>query len=397
MNSNAVNVKVIFFKTFLLTILHAYSQPIGDYNWNSTPYFLDDFNTINRTWVNFFDQPLGKWKCFFYESGVTHGNNEKQVYQPQNAIFDTNNGYMLLKSQFMGNTPLSCNQYLIPIGYMCDSNHNTLFYKSGAIESLNPEFIKYGYFEIKCKLPVHKGAFPAFWLWGGSSNYTEEIDIFEYSWLFTDSIYEKVPFSVPYGSSRIFTSGFYYGNNLPVYDLPSCSYARSFYLIPSNEPDLTSWNTFALEWSPRRLVWYFNNKIVNEYHGDSVPHRPMLLKTNYALDKYSYEMNGSIPFSNGLPDTMCIDYIRVFKLKCNCNENAVIQNNTQLQNFNYAVKKSIEVNGLGGEVALPSNARTTFRATDFISINQNFFCTFRLRIRTNNASMSRIKIKSIYI
>ncbi|MBR4155708.1 MAG: hypothetical protein IKU01_03265 [Bacteroidales bacterium] len=38
-------------------------------------------------------------------------------------------------------------------------------------------------FGIRCKLLVHQGAFPAFWLWDSKTGeYYEEIDIFEYTW-----------------------------------------------------------------------------------------------------------------------------------------------------------------------------------------------------------------------
>jgi len=53
---------------------------------------------------------------------------------------------------------------------------------------MSKETFKYGYFEIRCKLPkpvspkTNKGKGPNFWLWASNSRVTwSEIDIFEFN------------------------------------------------------------------------------------------------------------------------------------------------------------------------------------------------------------------------
>jgi hypothetical protein len=345
------------------------AQIVGDNNWNATPYFIDDFNVSGRYWgTNWFDYPLLKWRGHSVDSGVTHGNCEHQVYQKENCVFNNVNQTMDLTSQYVGG-PMDCVDFTLPPGgYSCPTDTAGLYYFSGEIDVLKYEEyvynVKYGYFEIKCKLPVHRGAFPAFWLYRAGADYYEEIDIFEYAWGVT-----LLPGSPYFGNPRMFTSGLYYDD----YITPSTlSLARDNYVIPAIEPDLTAMNTFACEWTPGRIVWYFNNQIVNEYYGQYVPSHHMVLKANYALDNYIWN-DGSV-FSDGFPYKMEIDYIKVHKLKCDCDENATIINNTQLYNFDYGVKESISIGYSKVQITVPASTKLVFRATDYIEITQSFEC-----------------------
>ena len=131
--------------------------------------------------------------------------------------------------------------YVDPIGiYDTPCNfyevYNDKYFLSGAItvkdpSSMNHRDFSYGYFEIECKLPVHAGAFPAFWLYGhdelGVPGSYREIDIFEWEWHINPSsrstngqIYYRVP------------------GDHPVY-------GQFFHTLPSSEPDLTTYHTFG--------------------------------------------------------------------------------------------------------------------------------------------------------
>jgi len=255
-------------------------------------------------------------------------------------------------------------------------NASDIIFFSGEIDVLNSNDqpsgqFKFGYFEIKCKLPVHKGAFPAFWMWGGSlahggvPGWEEEIDIFEYAYGVT--LVEESP---AIGSPKIFTTGIWYNNTCVSNE--AIGYARNYPVIPENEPDLTEWNTFACEWSPGRVIWYFNNKVVNEHYGFAVPNNPMWLKTNYALDNFVISGEPPLPTQDWCPDEMTVDYIKVYKLKCDCNNTASITNNTELTAYDYKVKKSLSIGSLGNNITIPSSSKVVFRATDFIEITQNF-------------------------
>ena len=168
-----------------------------------------------------------------------------------------------------------------------------------------------GYFEIRCKLPTHKGAFPAFWLQHSSDvkgkKFYEEIDIFEYSWWITSP--EGPNRNTPgIGSKRCYTCGLYHNDTDNTYR--DNSYGRVYPTIPTNSTDLDEYHTFACEWMPDHVIWYFDGIVMNEYHEkENIPQRPMYLKVNYAID--SYYRHGGTKWTG--TDEMVIDYIKVYQ------------------------------------------------------------------------------------
>jgi hypothetical protein len=363
--------KILYICLMLIFTLYieTSAQILGDNNWNATPLFIDNFNVSGRSWqANWVDIPNARWRAYSRDAGVIHGDNEHQVYQKENCVFNDTDETMELWATYVGG-PMNCT-YPVPPGYSCDPNHPSLYYYSGEIDALGyPElnvdynYFTYGYFEIRCKLPVHRGAFPAFWLWGGGDHY-EEIDIFEYSWQFTGE--ESDP---DFGSPRIFTTGLYFNDNENIGGW-QYSYARNFPEVPIGDPDLSEWHTLSCEWSPERVIWYFDGDIVNEHFGATVPYRPMTLKANYALD--DEVLDEGIPRTAYFPDKMTIGYIKVHKLKCDCVNPATIPDTPTLTAFTYEVKQSISIGSSGNTVTVPNSTKVVFRATDYIEITQNF-------------------------
>lgn len=342
-----------------------------DNNWE---LITDEQFNGNRGWNrNFVEEHLDNpnrnpiWRCFIDEwnSGVTRGYKEHQVFQRSQCIFNSAvnplDGRMDIIAEHISDTNLECGDYeLLPPSswhhYHCDSLHPSLFYFSGNIETI--EEILYGYFEVRCKLPVHRGAFPAFWLWGGGEGY-EEIDIFEYSRTWDTE-----------GTSKRFTTGFY--KRLEEDTIGYDSFARVYHTIPAAEQDLSEWNIFACEWLPNRIIWYLNGEVINQYSGDEVPSHPMTLKINYSIDNYALNNdNPPIPVWKGT-DTLSIDYIRVYKLRDNCDTDVIIESTEQLVNYEGGHKKSIFIGSDGNSIVVPSNFNLTLRASESITIDGTF-------------------------
>jgi len=251
--------------------------------------------------------------------------------------------------------PLQCGDYDIPPGKNCDSNHQTLFYTSGKIET-DVKYL-YGYFEIKCSLPIHEGAFPAFWLYGEGANYYNEIDIFEYSW------------GIPNTNNkyRQFTCGIFCDNYHPV----MVSHARENPILSESFADLRQPHVFACEWMPDRVTWYVDGIIVNECTVyDEIPHHEMALKINYAIDNFAVPHQTNIPiWFKG--DVMTIDYIKVYRLKSDCDTDILISNAQDLMNYQSSVKRSIAIEP-SSEFAVPVNTNVTMMAVDSIIIKSGF-------------------------
>ena len=237
--------------------------------------FEDVFNTSGRTWdANSYIESEGNWRAHF-KGSITHGANEHQAYQRSQAVFDENNEMLLLIADYVSDTDLECDDLEHPNGTTCkiDSSYS-IRYLSGAIQSIDPSFL-YGYFEIRCKLPVHQGAFPAFWLFSACNKsdcedpYYEELDIFEYSWNFTDSVKYGKTEAMYVGDNRCFTSGLYIndtGNAVSWRDAAARKYPR----ISDDKPGVEQWNTWGCLWMPDKVEWYVNGEMINSYYDDLI-------------------------------------------------------------------------------------------------------------------------------
>lgn len=347
--------KFAYLCTMMLLSLNMTAQ-IDPYDHNWDTLLLDHFtsNTWN-TWQQWsISHPVGFYKAFIPEwpSGVSRGAAEHQVYQRENCVFD-NNGGMRLVSVYEGgvnNLPLTCGNYDIPPGKTCDTSHHTLYYSSGKIES-GDKYL-YGYFEIRCSLPIHKGAFPAFWLYGQGTNYYNEIDIFEYSWGCSGSNHYKQ-----------FTCGILCNNTSVSMD----HYARSYPILPAESADLRYPHTFACEWLPERVTWYVDGVVVNEFTDyEHIPHHEMSFKINYAIDNFSFSSQTSQPdWFDG--DVMTIDYIKV--LKADCNTDLLICNIQDVIKYQKTFKKTITIQP-ANEFVIPENINLNMRAVDSIVIDK---------------------------
>lgn len=353
-----------------------------DMNWE--PVLIDDFDQPNRQFNNTFQEPSGKWISYahsLWPSGVTK-IPLLHIYQWNKCQIDASNGVINLNSNYIRSTPVSCNEqpnyYILPpntfgMNYHCDDENNELYYYSGMIESLPTNKFRYGYFEIKCKLPVHRGAFPAFWLWDAKTDeYYEEIDIFEFSWEFEDPL---APWQInsPFrgaGYPYSYSTGLFY-NDTSAYYGGDILLSR---VIPTLTDSVSNWHTFACEWLPDHVIWYCDGKIVNEYHNrESIPRHAMALKVNYAIDRYALSGYSH----NGIPDwqengCMVIDHINVYQLKWDCSTDEVITNQSELEHFDYAVKNSITIAPANQTVEVGNTDKVTFRATDSFQISNPF-------------------------
>ena len=272
-----------------------------------------------------------------WKSGVSRSLKEHHVYQRENCQFGNNDNTMTFVSIYKGGAdtiPLQCGEYDIPPQFTCDTSHHTLYYTTGKIES-DVKYL-YGYFEIKCSLPIHAGSFPAFWLFGGRNitgdSYYNEIDIFEYSNGTAQDYY------------RQFSCGIYCDNDEIPDSLKFISYARVRPTLPNTSQDLRHPHVFGCEWLPDRVTWYVDGNIVNEYTiRDSIPHHPMALKVNYAINNYAVPDCG--PYKDKAiwfdGDIMTIDYLKVYQLRTDCSSSISIDTINDLVNFSPSVKESI--------------------------------------------------------
>ena len=371
--------KFIYLCGMMLLSLNMMAQiDLNDRNWDWNHAFQDEFVT-SRSWdtIDWYSVPDSVWRGFPGQH-VTHGN-ETQIYQYDHCIFDTENGWMRLVSEYDYDSLIPHHLYHLPRVAHGEfpnefNKYDTLYYFSGEIDVISRKF-RYGYFEIRCKLPQHKGTFPAFWLHSSNKNspdrYYEEIDIFEHSRNLMHS-YSGNP-SIPpiQDTARVFTTGLYQ-NLTGLYPDSTESFARNYPLVPKISNNLSDWHTFSCEWMPDHVLWYLDGNLVNSFFDKNhIPCHEMTLKTNYAIDRFSVDHNTGQPLWFG-SDEMVIDYILVYQLLWNCNTEETITSQTDLDTFNYAVKKSISITSTAGQPIVDSGDKVTFRVTDTFEVTGPF-------------------------
>ena len=367
--------KLIYLWALLLFNISLMAQIHSENMWDI--YFNEDFNGFDRGWGDdYLDKQQGNpsyqpiWRAYYHEyypSGITLNLHQHHIFQRSQCIFNDginySDGIFRIAAKRIDNTTntsAECGDYELPkwegSGHDCDHDHHFLYFYSGAIETIEP--FLYGYFEIRCKTPVHRGAFPAFWLWGNGRRY-EEIDIFEYMWNIT--IPQNDHPSPELGYRHVFNKGMYFdvdaqGNRK--------LFAHKIVRFPETQPDMNQWHTFGMEWLPGRVVWYFDDEVVNEfYESENIPYGPMTLKANYSLDNWSlvHQWDSSAAPIAFEGDTMMIDYIRVYHLNTACDEDVVITNPLQLDTIQ-TMKHSLSFSPLNGSIIMPTTLNKTLRA-----------------------------------
>ena len=375
--------KIAYIYYLLMVIrMDIVAQINGDYSWESQPFFYDDFSGTRRGWgSNFIETQQGNfnftphWRCYYeqWDSGVTLDNNQHHIFQRSQCQFNAAESTLNILAEFVDENPIQCGSYEMPCPSWhcnnCDPLHQWLYYYSGCLETL--EDFRYGYFEIRCKMPVHQGAFPAFWLWGKENGRYEEIDMFEYMWNITKPSYN--PQSPFLGYPFVYDTGIWYRGEQ---EADRTRYASEKVYLSTNGDDLTGWHVYGCEWSPGVVVWYCDGEIVNEFHdSEHVPHGYMNLITNYSINNWALKFHN---FYNSDPDwresdSLVVDYIKVVKLKpADCNTDLGITSLPQFLNYDYRQKHSITIGDGLHDLVVPANVRSTMRASESIVFNAGF-------------------------
>lgn len=167
----------------------------------------------------------------------------------------------------------------------------TMEYSSGLITTGSHFSQKYGYFEIRCRMPKGVGYWPAFWLLPSNASGVHEVDIFESLGREPDALYTHVHWGNDYGTGHR-----YKGKRVPV-------------------PDLTeTFHVIGLEWEPEVLIWTVDGRecfrVTRANYPRAVPQVEEYLVANLALGgAWASAPTEETPF----PGYYDIDYIRVYR------------------------------------------------------------------------------------
>jgi beta-glucanase (GH16 family) len=244
--------------------------------WQQT--FGDEFNGIVL-------DPT-KWStCYWWVTGdgcTNSSNGEQQWYTPANVI--ESGGTLKLRAQRQTT--------LAPDGKTYD-------YTSGMISSgrttslLNtpPKFqFKYGYMEMRAKLPKGTGLWPAFWTLPSSHGWPPEIDVMEGRGDRPNDV------------------------NVGVYNKDATGKTVHGSVWVNGLADYTAgFHTFAVDWQPTYLNYYIDGVLrISVTDPVRIPTEPMYVLANLAVGG---NWPGSPDASTPFPSDLEIDWIHVFERK----------------------------------------------------------------------------------
>ena len=169
----------------------------------------------------------------------------------------------------------------------------------------------YGYIEARMSLPATAGAWPAFWMLPESTTIyggwpvSGEIDIMESCGAFADGAKNKAAGTLHWGAPEHVYKG---SGNVNL------------------DSDTTYFHTYAVDWEPGKMVWYFDGKPVTtrtNWNGkisgatadmsyDAPFDQPFYMLLNLAVDSGQFGGDANkAQFMNDI--NMYVDYVRVFQ------------------------------------------------------------------------------------
>lgn len=238
---------------------------------------------------------IGNWIIDENGNGITSGwgNNEKEYYTDSNENAFIDDGKLVIKAKQEQVT----------------DQFGTYDYTSAKLKTKGLFSKKYGRYEIKAKLPVGKGLWPAIWMLPEEDKYgtwaaSGEIDIVE-AW---GSRPNTVAGTIHYGEGW-----------------PNNKYTGKEFELPEKR-GIDKWHTYALEWEPGELRWYVDGELYqtqNKWYSKGKDYaanfsypapfdQEFYLVMNLAVGGW---FDGEVDETTKFPSQMEVDYVRVYDLK----------------------------------------------------------------------------------
>jgi beta-glucanase (GH16 family) len=191
-------------------------------------------------------------------------------------------------------------------------DYGSQHFTSGRLDTKDKLAITYGRFEIRGKLPVGKGMWPAYWLYPQNRDWMMEYTMMDAIAKGKESLipelrpwYSEIDImeflghepKVFYGTLHYYTFKGEKKSSSKTYNA-DFSFADDFHL-------------YALEWEPDAIRWYVDGKLIHT-STDGVPHTPHFLILNTAIGG---SWPGNPDATTVFPQYHDVDYVRVYQRK----------------------------------------------------------------------------------
>lgn len=228
-----------------------------------------------------------------YEYGFVR-NEENQWYQKDNAYCQDGKLVIEAKQETKVNpyfTSFEDNDWR--------KNRDSIYITSSCLLTQNKHAWKYGRFEIRAKIPVELGLWPAFWTLGLEPNWPAngEIDIMEF---YKGDVLANVAWESKEKYKPIWRSEIY-----PLEGFKNKSWADEYHV-------------WRMDWDANAIKLYIDNQLLNKVdlketfnlsNGKNPFHQPQYLLLNLAVGG----LNGGDITNTKFPAKYEIDYVRVYQ------------------------------------------------------------------------------------
>ena len=245
--------------------------------------FRDEFDGQNNSSLD-----VSKWTAEI--GGGGWGNKELEFYtdSTENAHLDGSGSLVINAVKLDPPRSLSC-------------WYGPCQFTSARLKTKGKFDLKYGRFEARIKIPRGQGVWPAFWLLGNNIDTVGwprcgEIDIMENIGREPDTVHGTIH-GPGYSGAK--------GIGAP-------------YALQGNKSFADNFHIFAVEWSENEIRWFVDGKQYRSVKADDLPagkkwvyDHPFFIILNLAVGG---EWPGSPGESTLFPQTMLVDYVRVYRL-----------------------------------------------------------------------------------
>lgn len=236
-----------------------------------------------------------------FEQGYAR-NEEAQWYQPDNAV--CKDGLLVIEARREQNRK---NPLYLSGSKEWRQNREWIEYTSSSVTTAGKKEFLYGRFEVKARMPVAKGAWPAIWTLGSGMDWPScgEIDIMEYYQI--------------NGTPHILANAAW-GTDRP-WNAKWRSKAIPYSHFTERDPDWASkFHIWRMDWDEEAIKLYLDDELLNEIplketingsigKGTNPFTKPQYILLNLAIGG----INGGPIDEAALPMKYEIDYVRVYQ------------------------------------------------------------------------------------
>jgi beta-glucanase (GH16 family) len=227
-----------------------------------------------------------------YEHGFVR-NEEAQWYQPENAR--CKNGMLVIEAK----REQKPNPVYVPGSNNWAKKRRVINYTSSCLVTAGKKTWLYGRFEIKARIDISQGMWPAWWTLGVEKPWPAngEIDIMEY---YKGKLLANIACLGKDGNPEWFS------NRFPVDSMGGAGWSSRFHI-------------WKMDWTPAYIALYVDEQLLNKVALDSLENKdgtgfnafkqPHYMLLNLAVGG----MNGGDPGRTSFPRKFEVDYVRVYQ------------------------------------------------------------------------------------